>query len=401
MDNEDRTYVIDPEATDPDLLRSLSSLGDAAGQAPSPPRRGRPPRDVIVLRPADQVRPPSHPLPWLLSAYALGPFAVLLTGRRGRRRVRWAAALGAAAAAVAAGWVWRQGPDALGGGDRALLIQGGSAALAAVVWLAAWCAGAVAAARRCEEGPFARRARRRPVAAVVAGLVAPGLGLLLAGRRRRFAISLFAVGLGAVAGLLLLRRAAGWWAWHGADPGRLMSDLQLEQAYLVLAGVAGVGALAWLVSALEAGRLAAGTPAVRAIAGADRIPAAFLIALVALACWFRPLDAARGLDGLTTALADGGLRLAPLWTARAAAALAPGDPVIELRIAERQLALGRVNAAAATRQRVQRRWQLFARADRRLGLSFAGAAGSAAAAPPASNAVGTPSPITTGGAGRQ
>jgi hypothetical protein len=181
------------------------------------------------------------------------------------------------------------------------------------------------------------------------------------------------VGLGATAGLSLWR-VVDWWSWHRSGPASVFTDLQLEQAFLVLVGLAGLGVLAWLVSALEAGRLAAGPRVVRTMAGADRIPAALLIALVALGFWFRPLDLSQELDRITGTLADNGLRLAPLWTARAAALLAPADPVLELRVAEREAAMGHVREAAAIREKLHGRWQRFVQEDREVAGEFAGGA---------------------------
>jgi hypothetical protein len=240
-----------------------------------------------------------------------------------------------------------------------MVFQGAAVLAAAMAWLTVWCLGLIAASDRCPEGPLSRRGHRRPLVAATVGLCCPGLGLLLSGRRVRCIVTLAVVGAGAVATLLLLRAPFSWQAHH-ADPDPMFSDLQVERIFLVLAGTLAAGALAWLVSALEGGRLAAGPRVVRAVSGADRVPAALLISLVALGIWFRPLDAAHGLDRLTHQLTDGGLRLAPLWTARAAAFLAPAEPVLELRVAERQEALGRHEEATATRQELYRRWRSLA-----------------------------------------
>jgi hypothetical protein len=256
--------------------------------------------------------------------------------------------------------LWLQDPARLGGGDRAFLVQSSAVAAAAMVWLAAGGVGLVTAARRCGEGPLARRPSRRPLLAGLVGLLAPGLGLLLAGRWIRSAATIVVVGLGATAALVLTR-APGWWHAHREDgQPALIDDLALERILLGLAAVVTVGAIGWFVSALEAGRLAAGPRTVRAVSGADRVPAALLLALVALAVFFRPADLARGLDRATGTLSAHELRLTALATARAAAWLAPADPLLELRVAERLDALGRADAAATIRHRLRDRWQRFA-----------------------------------------
>ena len=381
MATEDHTYVIDPGATDPDLIRKLTPLGEDPGRRTTRSASSRQRRRATVERPAATQQPPSRPLLWLVGAFALGPFSLLLATPSARRIPRWrpSVAGGAGLLAGLAAWIWFLPPAALGGGDRLLLAQVLAVALAAAVWLAAWCLGLVAASRRCPEGPLSRRGHQRPLLAGLAGLAAPGLGLLLAGRRWRCVLSVILVGAGGVAALLH-SRAATWWTTHRTATASTIDDLQLESFFLSLVAILAVGILAWLVSALEGGRLAAGPRVVRAVSGADRVPAALLIALVALTIWFRPLDAAHGLDRLTSTLVADGLRLAPLWTARAASSLAPGEPRLEMRVAERQAALGRHEVATAIREDLQRRWHELAVAAPGDAVGPAGAAGSPATA---------------------
>jgi len=359
---DDRTYVIDPADTDPALIRSVVPLGEPAA-APSSTRRARDGQIPRQAAPAAAAPPPpAHPALFLCAAYLCGPAAVFLTaaGRRRRaRRILAVAALGGAGLAALIAW---QAPAQFGPGDAAILWQVASAGLAAVVWVVAWATGLMLASRRCGDGPWARPGQRRPAAAAFVGLFAPGLGLLLAGHARRSVATTATVFLAVLAGLAL-RQGGAWWAWHRQAAPDLISDLQFEQGVVVLAGLAAAGALGWLVSALDAARLATGPRVMRRVAAANRAPAALLVALVALGVFFRPVDLARNVDLVTQRLIQDGLRLLPACTAAIATRLDPAEPVYAWRLAARQADLGWTAAAAATRDDLAARWQRYRQAE--------------------------------------
>ena len=361
MAQEPHIYVIDPEETDPGLIRGMTALGEV--ETPPP----RPRRQVAVKRPRRveprtvSDHPPQRPWRLLIGAYLAGPLALLVTGRtRGRHRATWIAALAPVLLMVLAVTSWLQAERLFGPREPSILVQTALLALAGTVWVTAWSRALLRSSRACKAGLPSWRGRRRPFVAGVLGLLAPGLGLLLLGNPLRGVLSLVLVGLGGLAAVVLLR-AATFWSWHQTAADPLLSGLQLEAAFLALGGLVTAGLLAWLISAFDGARLASLAPAGRRRGSADRVAVALLVALIALAIFFRPLDVARELDRATNGLAAGGLRLIPFWTAKAAVVLAPGEPQFALRLADQYEALGRNNEAEAIRQNLAGRWERYLR----------------------------------------
>lgn len=358
MTEHDRMYVIDPAETDPDLLRKLTPLGDLAGVPPSPEadrcRKAQPARPPGPARPAGSP-PPAQPALLLLAAFMLGPLSILLTaagrGRRERRIFAAAAAAGAAAAAV----VWWQAPIRYGPGDLAWLLQLGAIAVSWGAWLAAWSLGIHLASRRCGDGPWSTAGARRPVAAAGTGLLAPGLGLLLTGHPWRTIATVAMVG-SALLAALAIRSAGAWWAWHRQCTAPIVTDRQFEIGVAILAALVALGALSWLVSALDAARLTAPPLVMRRAAAANRAPAALLAALLAFSVLYQPAGVAGAFDQATARLADQGFLLLPFWTAAVAAHLDPSVPAYAWRLAQQQDELGRTADADATRQALAERW---------------------------------------------
>ncbi len=355
MANDDRTYVIEPGATDPDLIRSLTPLGEDTGVPRRRVSSGRRRRQIDGIL-GRQLDPHPRPVLRLVGTYVLGPLAPFTSSRARRSRAWCAATVAGLILVIAAAWIWWREPAIIGRGDRAILIQIVALSVAALAWSAIWSAGLILAARRCGEGPLARRNGRRPFTAGLVGLLAPGLGLLLAGHPWRAAVAGVLVWLGIVAAAMLTR-AGGWWTEHTASATVLFTDLQIETLFLGLVGLVTLGLLVWLASALESGRLANGPRVVRHVSAADRVPLALVMALVAFGIFFRPLDAARELDRFSEELAAAGLRLAPLIPSRTAVMLAPAEPTLELRLADRYDALGRRDQATAIRDDLSQRWQ--------------------------------------------
>jgi hypothetical protein len=361
MAQEPHIYVIDPEQTDPGLIRSMTALGEVE----TPPPRAR--RQVAVKRarrveprPVNDLPPPR---PWrsLTGAYLAGPLGLLVTGRaRDSNRATWIAALAPVLLMAGAVTSWLQAERLFGPRELSILAQTAFLALAGAAWVTAWSTALLRSGRACKAGLPSWRGRRRPFVVGVLGLLAPGLGLLLLGSFLRGVLSLVLVSLGGLAAVVLLR-AATFWSWHQAAADPLLTGLQLEAAFLTLGGLVAAGLLAWLISAFDGARLASLAPAGRRRSSADRVAVALLVALIALAIFFRPLDVARELDRTTNGLAVGGLRLIPLWTAQAAVVLAPGEPEFALRLADRHEALGRNHAAEAIRQDLAGRWGRYLR----------------------------------------
>jgi len=361
MAQEPHIYVIDPEETDPGLIRSMTALGEVE----TPPPRAR--RQVAVKR-ARRVEPRTvndlpPPRPWrlLTGAYLAGPLALLVTGRpRDRNRATWIAALTPVLLMASAVISWLQAERLFGPRELSILMQTALLALAGAAWVTAWSTALLRSGRASKTGLQSWHGRRRPFVTGVLGLLAPGLGLLLLGSPQRGVLSLVLVSLGGLAAVVLLR-AATFWSWHQAAADPLLTGLQLEAAFLTLGGLVTAGLLTWLISAFDGARLASLAPAGRRRSSADRVAMALLVALIALAIFFRPLDVARELDRATNGLAADGLRLIPLWTAKATVVLAPGEPEFALRLADRHEALGRNHEAEAIRRNLAGRWERYLR----------------------------------------
>lgn len=322
--------------TDSDKLWVID-LGEEVTAAPPPekPRETPRPRTTsvttarpVVLKPAPPApQPAGRPVHFALRltlTYLLGPFALLLWSR-GRGNAFWTVvSVFSGLGAVALAWRWPQ-LLALGSSGSLLIPLLTGAGLIALLAFSAWA--------RALHLAFASRTRSHtslPVwmrtgwAVTGLGLLVPGLGLYLAGKRGRAVAALWAFWPVFLAALVLANAAATWrWLLRSLHtPG------QLEMFEYLVAGAAAVlvvGYLGWLVQALAGLHLKARLAGSVAGAHGDRYALALLAAVVALVVFTSPADVASLLHQTSLELHQEGFAVLPLQLARTAHGLDPED----------------------------------------------------------------------------
>jgi hypothetical protein len=321
MRNDEKLNVIGPgDVLD---IRDLSRKPVATPLTPKP--AGGPLRMSGRRAAAPAAPSPAPTMHYALLAaltWVLGPFAVALTPA-GRRRRGWLAlglVSGTAGVAVVVVPYDRFVPLT---GLATPLAWGALATLAVIGGFSAWARAVLLAAAHVPPlHRLPRWCRSRPAVAAL-GLAAPGCGMLAGGGRWRAALWLWALWPAAL-GLLVLRSAPGMWRHlQSTLPDRAASDL-LEGWLLLSAAAVALGALAWLVQALEGARRLAPAPALSRGRG-DWFAVALGVACAALAAGGNPQLAARHLGDAALALQAEGLTVIPLQLAQAAARLDPAD----------------------------------------------------------------------------
>jgi len=197
---------------------------------------------------------------------------------------------------------------------------------------------------------------RRPSYIALAGLLLPGFGLLAFRHPRRASLAGICAGH-AVYGLAmigLLRRLSMRQSLAGINT----SFSGFMEAWLAITiGMAVIGVLFWVGSALDGARLACmSTRQARSIAP-DRYGLALLTAIVLFNLGFQPVSVAGELDGLALHLEQVGFSHLPFYLELAALRLDPSRPEYALQAADRGDTLGRHTWAAALRYEVRERWQ--------------------------------------------
>ncbi len=354
MDGPRKVWVIDSEEESATTLQAEAVPGlpwsreaeqGLAGQrAKGRYRAGEPPPSRL------------HFAPLLLLTYALGPLALLLTprGRRG--------GIGAALAAVAGTswalliWQWRAVLARVLSGGATAGIWTALVGLALLVGCGTWARAVLCIGQDLLLQPqrLPRWLRRSRVIGAV-GLVVPGLGLLIAGRRRRAAAVLGLTGPFLCAVLILLR-AGPLWAERSWPYLQHVPPVSLEIMFLGAGATVMIGVIVWLGQALEGFRLTTVVSG-RRPARSDRTAAALLMALLAFGLLFDPAAVARRLDEESRSLAGAGCRLIPLTMLLAANRLDPAQPVYLLRASQFYASLGRPRTAARIREELALRWR--------------------------------------------
>jgi hypothetical protein len=290
MDGPRKVWVIDSEEESattlqaeaaPDLPWSPEAEKGMAGQRLKGRRRaGEPPPSRM------------HFAPLLLLTYALGPMALLLTprGRHGGIGAALAAVAGASWALLI--WQWRA--------VLARVLSGGSTGgiwtvlvgLALLLGCGTWARAVLFSGQELLLQPQRLpRWLRRSRAIGALGLLVPGLGLLIAGRRRRAAAVLGLTGPFLCA-ILILLRAGRLWSERSGPYLHHVPPVSLEIVFLSAAAIVMIGAIVWLGQALEGFRLTAVVSG-RHRARSDRTAAALLLALLAFGLLFDPAAMAR------------------------------------------------------------------------------------------------------------
>ncbi len=329
---------------------------------PDPPReprtvaraarpKARPVQKARMPRPARESKPPSSELQFaslVTLTYLLGPFSVALNpDNRGRKGLLFAglisgmAGLGMFAGRgfifnlIGKGWpLW---PLALIG------------AVVMVTAFSTWARCAMSVVRR-QQNPRHKLPSllRKPWAVGVTGLVAPGLGLLLAGCARRGAVVIWAA-WAVVAAVLVLAGSPELWANNQAAGAGSINPVALETIFLLAAGILGVGLIGWIAQALEGARQMMDEPAFRHRMRGDWYAAALLFTLVGMAVVWDPSAMAGHLDGGSVVLREKGFRLIPLKLSQAAHRLDPAPSQYAIQAMELCEELGRTGEATRLR----------------------------------------------------
>ncbi|MDD3642301.1 MAG: hypothetical protein PHQ19_02415 [Candidatus Krumholzibacteria bacterium] len=315
MSGPQKTYVIEPSKRKPRVDVDLppgdgTSQGTAGNDGTS-----------SALRSAD--RRPGWPL---LLLYCTGPFAIFATSR-GRRSRPWAiAAVLSVLIGLVTLWRWEAVVSATFAGSREAVAFLLAACVAAVGMTAVWARGVFLIGR--QEGARVRRIPeflKRPAGSGILGAAMPGLGLMISGRSRQAAAVLWMVCL-ALVSILILSQADWLWRFNRQAGALAAAPRTLEYLFIGLAVCALLGAVSWVVQALEGMRRATKG---NGHAAAMRTGAAIAVLCVAVAVAGLSLEGrtfAASLDSAAQAMSGEGFEIAPILMAEAAMRLDSSRP---------------------------------------------------------------------------
>jgi hypothetical protein len=189
----------------------------------------------------------------------------------------------------------------------------------------------------------------------------------LTGHHRRAACAAWLSGLLAVS-VFILSRAAWLWSWNRGAGAEALEGTTLEHIFIGMGMACIVGAIAWIVQALDGGRLAEHRFQQSGRHTSGGAAFALLAALAMFALLFQPASVAETLDDLALSAEYEGFLLLPLHAELAAMRLDPSRPVFAVRAAELYEELGREENAWIIRSELVARWKPCIGALRRHGL---------------------------------
>ncbi len=357
MFNDEKIYSIEL-GEDLELPTPSREPLEAVVARPGGPQMSRPPRSKPKLPPKSSPKPASKPpssglqfAPLMILTWLLGPFSAHLNPEHRDRKILLAVGMisGVAGLGMFAGrsfildiigkgwplWPW--------------------AAAGAVVMVTVFSVWARTAYLTCLNqgvpqhklpGPF-----RRAWAIGIAGLIAPGLGLLLAGCARRGAAVLW-LAWPVVSAALLLVGGSQIWIRNQGSGGVSIHPHVLENILMVSFLVLLAGMVGWLAQALEGARQMMGEPGIRLRMRGDWYAAALVVVLVTLAFASDPAGLARQLDSAGVILGEKGFQAIPLQLAETAHRLDPGSSEYAVRAIALNEKLGRRDRALHLRQKL-------------------------------------------------
>jgi hypothetical protein len=309
--------------------------------------------------------------PWLSLAltYFLGPLSLLL--RKGEDRSWQLTALGCGIIAAAAAWFRPGILEVLTRGPIAILFTGVGLGLVVLLFFSAWSRAVFLAGRDIYADPHRLpQGIYLPASIGIAGLMVPGVGLLLAGHMKRAAAALWAPLLVGVSALIL-GSAPGVWNQHQLLHGEGASNTALEAFFLFAAATGVVGLIIWLVQGLDGFRVAlAWRNPKEPFRRSDLIGGALLASVIALVLTASPSDLARNLDELAVSSGEAGLRVIPLGLGQAAMHLDPSRPLYALHLAGVHRDMGQHEKANALIRELRTRWHPYAQMAARGELAF-------------------------------
>jgi hypothetical protein len=288
--------------------------------------------------------------PSALRTYAFGPISLVLWPN-GKGRRAWAIlGVGSLLAAVLL-WIWWITVfDAF---ESSAMVWVASVTLVILSVATAWARVVATSEQVCWPRFFSGQCT-----VCVLGLVLPGLGLLIAGRRWKAAFAIWCAGL-LVAAVVILKHWQRLVAENIGGEDRLIQQ-STEGVLAVSAGCVIFGLLAWLVLALDGVR--AVSPRPRSGSVANGLALALLVTLVFFLATFRPIPIARDLESAAARLQHHGMRITPIVLCEAASILDPGTPSHLARAATLYDELGLSDPANAKRDLLNQRAKQFASA---------------------------------------
>jgi hypothetical protein len=209
-------------------------------------------------------------------------------------------------------------------------------------------ARSVAAAGSLHNMTYSRcpRRLRSPAAIAAAGLLVPGLGMMLVGRPRHAGWS-FALAAPVAAAAVVITR---WdWLWHRARtpiPAGV-SGPTLEIILAATVAVATVAGILWIVQALDGARRVSSS---RSLVVADTASVGLLMSLAIFSFAFRPATFAHNLHTTAVTLRLDGYRTIPLALNEAALRLDPASPAYLAEAAELYALLGKTDKSREMRR---------------------------------------------------
>lgn len=359
MFGEHKVWVIDPKRATADSVRdALRGTAERPGNSGAGGPAGSGDAGTGTGGRGGGEQKKKGALPVLLS-YLLGPFAVLVT-RSGRQSRFWVSvALGSVAAFNISYWRLKIFYPPLEHGGIASVVLFWIVCLAALAGFAAWARGVILIGRH--KGWLLKQLPawlRQPLAAGALGFLVPGLGLLVTGHAKRAACALWTAGASLVS-ILVISQAAALWRWNLKAGSLAVPGDRLELAFLAAGAVGFIGALVWIVQALDGARLAGDGSEGRGGARGDLYAIALLAVVVIMSAAFEGEFAARPLGRLAVSARLEGMRIIPLCMSLAAVHLDPSRPEYMMHAAGLYDDLGRRGAADAIREELRASWRPY------------------------------------------
>jgi hypothetical protein len=153
-----------------------------------------------------------------------------------------------------------------------------------------------------------------------------------------------------VISLLILLRASWLWRFNEHAGAFSVEPDTLEYVFMIAAAAAVAGGLAWIFQALNGARLAGRANSRKTVSRGNWAAVALLISIVAFATLSQPALVAESLGEAAEAASAEGMRIIPLYMAKAAVRLDPSRPEYTIGVIGLLEGSGETAAADAARR---------------------------------------------------
>ncbi len=336
----------------PDPPKEPPAIAPVSRAAPRAPKSIPKPKPFPKPQPQVESKPPSgglHFAPLMILTFLLGPFSVHLNPENRERK--WLLTIGMISGMASLGMFAGRGfiLDIIGE-SGSLWPLAAIAVLVGVTVFSVWARALYLAGKR--DGMPRHKlpsVLRKPWAVGIVGLIAPGLGLLLAGCARRGVAVIWAGWPVAAAVIVLVNGMRIWSRNQGTETVFIQPEV-LETIFMISAGILVAGLIGWIAQALEGARQMMGEPGIRHRMRGDWYAAALMCTLVGMAIVWDPPTTARHMDNSGIVLREKGLKVIPLHLTRGAHHLDPGPSEYAVRLLELYEDLGRRDEAVRLRK---------------------------------------------------